>query len=140
MPLGCVVAGTLKRRDVGRALAIKIAGKLGGATRWTIAGSADHRLAGRSIVASLPEGALLAGVDFKLNDAYSKETDQSVVGVMLSTAAHDRFWWGTAALPTTAALQGGDEAAIGAAFEVALNQVDYVPSCIVLWRSGKGLR
>jgi hypothetical protein len=77
-------------------LAHKIIAKLSGHGRYTLAPSAPPNLAGRTMIPSLAETALLVGIHIVIKDGYS-DTMPSCVGVVASTAAHDRFWCGSVA-------------------------------------------
>ena len=83
IPLGCGVSNTLSRNRVADSLAHKVIGKLGGSARWTLAATTPKSFAGRSMLTSLSEHALLVGVDFSFNDAYASVGDRSAVGVMI---------------------------------------------------------
>lgn len=94
VPVGHIVQDTLvrvKSPQMEDSLAHKIIDKLGGHSRYTLAPGTPHHFAGRAMIQSLPETALLVGVHFTLKDGYS-DSMPSCVGVMATTAAHDQFW------------------------------------------------
>ena len=138
IPLGVVVNTTLTRNRVADSLAHKVISKLGGAARWILAEGTPDTYAGRSMIASLPEHALIGGVAVVSPDTYASDSDRSTVAVMLSTAAHDKFFYSTAAIDNN-----DDAAALKLAFKEALRKavagLSYAPSAVVLYRSGKGL-
>ena len=70
IPLGVVVNTTLSRNRVADSLAHKVISKLGGAARWILAEGTLDTYAGRSMIASLPEHALIGGVAVVTPDAY----------------------------------------------------------------------
>ena len=92
--MGHIVQDTLvrvKSPQMEDSLAHKIIDKLGGHSRYTLAPGTPHHFAGRAMIPTLPETALLVGVHFTLKDGYS-DAMPSCVGVMATTAAHDQFW------------------------------------------------
>ena len=78
---------TLSRNRVADSLAHKVISKLGGAARWILAEGTLDTYAGRSMIASLPEHALIGGVVVVTPDAYASLSDRSTVTVTLDGGA-----------------------------------------------------